>query len=46
MTVKSAKQQELSKFIKERPKLDTTKFVLSPMPGVVVSVFVKKGDTV
>jgi len=32
--------------MKEKPKIDYTKYVLSPMPGNVVSVSVKPGDVV
>lgn len=32
--------------MKEKPKLDLTRMVLSPMPGTVVSVNVKEGDAV
>jgi propionyl-CoA carboxylase alpha chain len=32
--------------MKEKPKLDTSKVVLSPMPGTIVSLNVKVGDTV
>ena len=46
MTVRNKEQQELSKYIKEKPKIDQTKFVLSPMPGNVISVSVKPGDVV
>ena len=30
----------------EKPKQDMAKFILSPMPGSVVSVAVKVGDTI
>ncbi|KAJ3212753.1 hypothetical protein HDU82_007134 [Entophlyctis luteolus] len=46
VTVQSPRQHELSKYIKEKPKLDLTSVVLSPMPGTVVSVAVREGDTV
>ncbi|KAJ3388920.1 hypothetical protein HDU84_009334 [Entophlyctis sp. JEL0112] len=46
VTVQSPQQHELSKYIKEKPKLDLTSVVLSPMPGTVVSVAVKEGDVV
>jgi propionyl-CoA carboxylase alpha chain len=32
--------------MKEKPKLDLTSMILSPMPGAVVSVAVKEGDLV
>jgi propionyl-CoA carboxylase alpha chain len=44
--VKTKKQHALSKFMKVKPKMDLTSMVLSPMPGSVVSVAVKEGDTV
>ena len=46
VSVFSPRQYELSKYIKERPKVDASKVVLSPMPGSVVSVAVKAGDKV
>lgn len=46
VTVRNKQQQELFKFMKEKPKIDHTRFVLSPMPGNVVSVAVKPGDEV
>ena len=47
MTVRNKEQQELSRYIKEKPKvINQTKFVLSPMPGNVISVSVKPGDVV
>ncbi|KAJ3113278.1 hypothetical protein HDU96_003582 [Phlyctochytrium bullatum] len=39
-------QAGLTKYMKEKPKLDLTSVILSPMPGSVVSVAVKEGDTV
>jgi propionyl-CoA carboxylase alpha chain len=44
--IKTATQHAGSKYMKEKPKLDTSKYVLSPMPGAIVSVSVKPGDTV
>jgi len=45
--VRNKEQQELFIHIKERPKMiNQTKFVLSPMPGKVISVSVKPGDVV
>ena len=32
--------------MKEKPKLDLTSMILSPMPGAVVSVSVNEGDVV
>lgn len=46
VTVLTPRQFELSKHIKERPKLDVSKVITSPMPGSVVSVAVKPGDKV
>ncbi|KAJ2124492.1 hypothetical protein IW147_001661 [Coemansia sp. RSA 720] len=40
------RQRELMRFMKEREQLDTSKLVLSPMPGTIVSVAVKPGDVV
>ncbi|KAJ3104941.1 hypothetical protein HDU97_008689 [Phlyctochytrium planicorne] len=39
-------QANLRKYMKEKPKLDLTSMILSPMPGSVVSVAVKEGDVV
>ena len=44
VSVFTPRQFELIKHIKERPKLDASKVVLSPMPGSVVSLAVKPGD--
>ncbi|KAJ1894104.1 hypothetical protein LPJ66_005386, partial [Kickxella alabastrina] len=44
--VLAPRQRELLHFMKEKEKLDTSKLVLSPMPGTIVSVAVKPGDTV
>ncbi|KAJ1952319.1 hypothetical protein EC988_003620, partial [Linderina pennispora] len=44
--VLSPRQRELMKFMKEKEKLDTSKLVLSPMPGTIVSVAVSAGDVV
>lgn len=46
LDVLSPRQRELMKFMKEKEKLDTSKLVLSPMPGTIVSVAVKPGDVV
>jgi propionyl-CoA carboxylase alpha chain len=37
---------ELAKKIPEKPKADTSKLIVSPMPGLVVSVEVKAGQEV
>ncbi|KAJ3126015.1 hypothetical protein HK098_007953 [Nowakowskiella sp. JEL0407] len=39
-------QKELSEHMLEKPKIDLTSVVLSPMPGTLVSVSVKDGQTV
>jgi len=39
-------QHELSVHMKEKPKLDLNRVILSPMPGTVVSVGVSVGDSV
>ncbi|KAJ2704997.1 hypothetical protein FB645_002783 [Coemansia sp. IMI 203386] len=44
--VLSPKQRDLMQYMKEKEKLDTSKLVLSPMPGTIVSVAVKQGDVV
>ncbi|KAJ1662719.1 hypothetical protein IW140_005247 [Coemansia sp. RSA 1813] len=44
--VLSPRQRELMRFMKEKETLDTSKLVLAPMPGTIVSVAVKPGDTV
>lgn len=46
VNVLSLLQYKASKFMKEKPKLDLSKIVLSPMPGTVVSLNAKVGDTV
>lgn len=46
MSIRSLNQDNLSKYMKEKPKLDLTSVILSPMPGSVVSVAVKEGDIV
>lgn len=43
VAVKTPRQKELSKHMKERAKIDTSKVILSPMPGTVVSLSVKEG---
>ncbi|KAJ2910037.1 hypothetical protein GGI21_001276 [Coemansia aciculifera] len=44
--VLSHDQRELLRLMKEKEKLDTSRLVLAPMPGTIVSVAVKVGDTV
>lgn len=46
VTVLNPTQRLYSQFMIEKPKLDMSKVILSPMPGSVVSVAVKVGDTV
>ncbi|MES1197541.1 MAG: acetyl/propionyl/methylcrotonyl-CoA carboxylase subunit alpha [Pseudomonadota bacterium] len=45
-TVASPRGAELHKKIPEKPKADTSKLVLSPMPGLVVSISVAAGQEV
>jgi len=44
--VRNPREQAVSKYILEKKKVDTSKYLLSPMPGVLVSVAVKPGDKV
>ncbi|KAJ2723241.1 hypothetical protein GGI07_002743 [Coemansia sp. Benny D115] len=44
--VLAPRQRELLRFMREKEKLDTSKLVLSPMPGTIVSVAVAPGDVV
>ena len=44
--VQSLREFELSKYMKEPPKLDTSDIVASPMPGTVISYAVQEGDSV
>ncbi|KAJ3048000.1 hypothetical protein HK097_010974 [Rhizophlyctis rosea] len=46
VTVATKRQHELLRYMKPKAKLDLTSMVLAPMPGSVVSVSVKEGDTV
>jgi propionyl-CoA carboxylase alpha chain len=46
VTVRSEKEHKYSKFMLPKAKLDTSSMVLCPMPGLLVSVAVKPGDTV
>tara|TARA_Y100001935_G_scaffold39783_1_gene31946 strand:+ start:3441 stop:5438 length:1998 start_codon:yes stop_codon:yes gene_type:complete len=39
-------EKELFKFIKEPEVIDTSKFLLCPMPGLLVSISVNEGDAV
>ena len=44
--VLSDRHTELNSLMIPRKKIDTSKFLLSPMPGLLVSIFVKKGQKV
>eukprot|EP01135_Chromosphaera_perkinsii_P007195 Nk52_evm3s745 gene=Nk52_evmTU3s745 len=44
--VLSKRENDLKKYMIEKPKIDMSKVVASPMPGSVYSVFVKPGDRV
>jgi len=44
--VRTEREQELAAYMLEKPKIDTSKWLQSPMPGTLVSVSVKPGDTV
>ncbi|KAJ3191468.1 hypothetical protein HK101_007685 [Irineochytrium annulatum] len=46
VSVLSPAQLEAIKYKREKPKLDLTSMILSPMPGSVVSVAVNEGDVV
>ena len=39
-------EKELFKFIKEPEVIDTSKFLLCPMPGLLVSMGVNEGDAI
>nr|CAG8540177.1 3995_t:CDS:2 [Entrophospora candida]CAG8586213.1 3242_t:CDS:2 [Entrophospora candida] len=43
ITIHNELQHQLIKYMADKPKLDTSKVLLSPMPGSVVSVSVKAG---
>jgi propionyl-CoA carboxylase alpha chain len=44
--VRSQQEDELAQYMLEKKKVDTSKWLQSPMPGTLVSVAVKVGDTV
>ncbi|KAJ2439664.1 hypothetical protein GGF42_007882, partial [Coemansia sp. RSA 2424] len=44
--VLSHDQRRLLRLMKEKEKIDTSRLVLAPMPGTIISVAVKEGDTV
>jgi propionyl-CoA carboxylase alpha chain len=46
VTVMSPRMAELASHIPEKAPLDTSKFLLCPMPGLVVRIDVKEGDEV
>jgi propionyl-CoA carboxylase alpha chain len=46
VSIETELQHELSVHMKEKEKMDLTKMILSPMPGICVSVNVKVGDEV
>lgn len=46
VTVRTPKEQELSKYMKPKPELDTSKLLQCPMPGLLVSVAVQVGDQI
>jgi propionyl-CoA carboxylase alpha chain len=46
VAVRSLREHELAQHMIEKKKVDTSKWLQSPMPGTLVSVAVKVGDTV
>jgi hypothetical protein len=46
MEVRSPREYELMKFMPVKEVVDTSKLVVSPMPGAVFAIKVKAGDTV
>eukprot|EP00002_Diphylleia_rotans_P003655 TRINITY_DN1253_c0_g1_i1.p1 TRINITY_DN1253_c0_g1~~TRINITY_DN1253_c0_g1_i1.p1 ORF type:complete len:716 (-),score=176.17 TRINITY_DN1253_c0_g1_i1:361-2508(-) len=46
VTVRTTREQALSKFMPVKKVVDTSKMLLSPMPGVIFSVAVKPGDKI
>ena len=46
VVVRTPRERDLSQFMLEKPEEDTSMFVTSPMPGVIVSLAVKPGDKV
>jgi propionyl-CoA carboxylase alpha chain len=44
--VRTPKEQQLSSFMVEKKKVDTSKWLQSPMPGTLVSIAVKVGDKI
>ena len=46
VSIATPTQSQLLKYMLPKTHVDTNKFVLSPMPGVVVSIAVKPGDVI
>ncbi len=46
LLVLSKRHSELNKIMKPRKKEDKSKFLMAPMPGLLVSVLVKEGDVI
>jgi propionyl-CoA carboxylase alpha chain len=46
ISVMTTSQSTLSKYMIAKPKIDKTRWILAPMPGIVVSLAVKEGDQV
>ena len=46
VVVRTTREVQLSKHMLEKPEEDTSMWVASPMPGVIVSMAVKPGDKV
>jgi propionyl-CoA carboxylase alpha chain len=44
--VLTATQKKLSKYMRSKPKVDTSRWVMAPMPGTVISIAVTSGDLV
>ena len=44
--IQSRKEYELSKYMREPKEVDTSDFVMSPMPGTLISFSVSEGDKV
>ena len=45
-TIRPQRIQKLHQYMIEKEAIDTTKFVLSPMPGALIDVMVEEGDKV
>ena len=46
LAILDEKQYKYLKYMPEPTKLDSAKSIISPMPGAIVQVMVKPGDTV